>query len=244
RGDQSGLRRTGRAPGHPVARAQNAVQTRRAADPPTGPDRAVRRSADTARRVPPGLVRVRGTVRTPGTPGAPSRPDLRHRVPCPQHAPGARGLSSPAASTGAGEGGHEQWLLPGDRCTVGSMTLKTTSFLSVRRTGRLAAVGAAALTAAVVLTACGSTDGDASAAVTDENVTVEVGESDASAEAFNDADVMFVQMMIPHHAQALEMAEIMLAKEGLDPEVVALVEQIRDAQGPEIALMTGWLADW
>lgn len=124
------------------------------------------------------------------------------------------------------------------------MTLKTTSLLSVRRTGRLTAVGAAALTAAVVLTACGSTDGDASAAVTDENVTVEVGESDASAEAFNDADVMFVQMMIPHHAQALEMAEIMLAKEGLDPEVVALVEQIRDAQGPEIALMTGWLADW
>src|SRR5699024_5351801 len=237
RGDQSGLRRTGRAPGHPVARAQNAVQTRRAADPPTGPDRAVRRSADTARRVPPGLVRVRGTVRTPGTPGAPSRPDLRHRVPCPQHAPGARGLSSPAASTGAGEGGHEQWLLPGDRCTVGSMTLKTTSFLSVRRTGRLAAVGAAALTAAVVLTACGSSD---SATATDqEQVTVEVEDPGAGAEAVNDADVMFVQMMIPHHAQALEMAEIMLAKEGLDPEVVALVEQIRDAQGPEIALMTG-----
>ncbi len=124
------------------------------------------------------------------------------------------------------------------------MTIKTSFPLSARRTGRLAAAGAAALTAAVVLAACGSADDDSGAAATDEQVTVEVDESDASTEAFNDADVMFAQMMIPHHAQALEMAEIMLDKDGLDPEVVTLVEQIRDAQGPEIELMTDWLADW
>ena len=60
----------------------------------------------------------------------------------------------------------------------------------------------------------------------------------------NSADIMFVEMMIPHHEQAVEMSELILAKDGVDPEVVALAEQIRAAQDPEIALMEGWLDDW
>jgi uncharacterized protein (DUF305 family) len=60
----------------------------------------------------------------------------------------------------------------------------------------------------------------------------------------NAADVMFVQMMIPHHKQAVEMSEVILAKDGVDPEVVALAEQIRAAQDPEIDLMEQWLDDW
>jgi uncharacterized protein (DUF305 family) len=60
----------------------------------------------------------------------------------------------------------------------------------------------------------------------------------------NAADVMFVQMMIPHHEQAIEMSEIILAKDGVDPEVAALAEQIRAAQDPEIVLMKQWLDDW
>ncbi len=60
----------------------------------------------------------------------------------------------------------------------------------------------------------------------------------------NAADIMFVQMMIPHHEQAIEMSEIILAKDGVDPEVAELAEQIRAAQGPEIALMERWLDDW
>ncbi|WP_349427462.1 DUF305 domain-containing protein [Microbacterium sp. LWS13-1.2] len=58
------------------------------------------------------------------------------------------------------------------------------------------------------------------------------------------ADQMFVTMMIPHHEQAMEMAEIVLAKDGLDPRVVAIAERIRAAQGPEIELMENWLDDW
>lgn len=60
----------------------------------------------------------------------------------------------------------------------------------------------------------------------------------------NAADIMFVQMMIPHHEQAIEMSEIILAKDGVDPEVSALAEQIRAAQDPEITLMEQWLDDW
>ncbi|MGO1410401.1 MULTISPECIES: DUF305 domain-containing protein [unclassified Microbacterium] len=55
---------------------------------------------------------------------------------------------------------------------------------------------------------------------------------------------MFVTMMIPHHQQAIEMADIVLAKDGLDPAVAELAQQIKDAQGPEMERMLGWLDDW
>jgi uncharacterized protein (DUF305 family) len=60
----------------------------------------------------------------------------------------------------------------------------------------------------------------------------------------NAQDVMFAQMMIPHHRQALEMSEMVLAKEDVSPEVAALAGQIRDAQRPEIKTLTGWLESW
>lgn len=50
--------------------------------------------------------------------------------------------------------------------------------------------------------------------------------------------------MIPHHAQAVEMSDIVLAKDGVDPEVAQLAEEIKAAQAPEIETMTGWLEDW
>ncbi|MFC9917255.1 DUF305 domain-containing protein [Agromyces binzhouensis] len=58
------------------------------------------------------------------------------------------------------------------------------------------------------------------------------------------ADVMFAQMMIPHHEQAVEMSEELLAKDGIDDSVRDLAEQIMAAQQPEIDLMRGWLDAW
>ncbi|MDQ0799974.1 DUF305 domain-containing protein [Arthrobacter sp. SLBN-112] len=60
----------------------------------------------------------------------------------------------------------------------------------------------------------------------------------------NQADVMFAQMMIPHHAQAVEMSGIILAKPDTPAEVTALATKIKDAQAPEIQQMTGWLTGW
>lgn len=60
----------------------------------------------------------------------------------------------------------------------------------------------------------------------------------------NAADVMFAQMMLPHHEQAIEMSDSLLAKEGISPGLVDLAEQIKAAQGPEIDTLTGWLDDW
>jgi uncharacterized protein (DUF305 family) len=73
------------------------------------------------------------------------------------------------------------------------------------------------------------------------------GSADPSAsgnQTFNKADVKFAQTMIPHHEQAIEMSDIILTKSGVDPEVITLAQQIKDAQGPEMTTMTGLLTAW
>jgi uncharacterized protein (DUF305 family) len=56
--------------------------------------------------------------------------------------------------------------------------------------------------------------------------------------------VKFASMMIPHHNQAIEMSDILLAKDDIDAEVTALAQKIKVAQGPEVAQMSGWLVGW
>jgi uncharacterized protein (DUF305 family) len=65
-----------------------------------------------------------------------------------------------------------------------------------------------------------------------------------SSEAFNSADAMFATAMIPHHEQAVEMADVVLAKTGIDERVIKLAQQIKAAQDPETEMMKGWLSDW
>ena len=66
--------------------------------------------------------------------------------------------------------------------------------------------------------------------------------SDESAQ-FNNADVTFVQGMIPHHRGALEMAQLADGR-AEDPRVLGLADRIAAAQQPEIETMTGWLEQW
>lgn len=54
------------------------------------------------------------------------------------------------------------------------------------------------------------------------------------------ADVVFVEQMIPHHRQALEMAALADAR-AADPQVRALAARITAVQGPEIAVLQAWL---
>jgi uncharacterized protein (DUF305 family) len=64
-----------------------------------------------------------------------------------------------------------------------------------------------------------------------------------SAQDHNAADVTFAKQMIPHHAQALQMADLAL-KKTTTLEVGKFAEQIQAAQVPEIETMTGWLQSW
>lgn len=102
---------------------------------------------------------------------------------------------------------------------------------------RTAATAAIVLSAALVLAGC-------SAGSEDDSIPgMDHGASEQAADA-NDADVMFASMMIVHHEQAIEMSDIVLAKDGVHPGVVELAEAIKAAQGPEIEQLQGWLDDW
>lgn len=110
----------------------------------------------------------------------------------------------------------------------------------MRLTSRLA-VPAASAVLILALSACGSGDdshGTMSGAGTTSSSTAEGATTSAT------GDVEFAQMMIPHHEQAVEMADLALANDTASPEVKALAGQIKAAQDPEIQSMQGWLAQW
>ena len=65
--------------------------------------------------------------------------------------------------------------------------------------------------------------------------------SAAPAVNFNDADVMFLQMMYPHHAQAVEMAKLVPTR-SQNQQVKDLAAAIEKAQAPEMQQMTTLLA--
>ncbi|MCF8522290.1 MAG: DUF305 domain-containing protein [Pontimonas sp.] len=64
----------------------------------------------------------------------------------------------------------------------------------------------------------------------------------AEGSGFSASDVMFAQMMIPHHEQALDMSLIALERSTND-EVRDLAQRIYDGQGPEIEQMEKWIGD-
>lgn len=96
-----------------------------------------------------------------------------------------------------------------------------------------------ALTAGtLVLTACGG----GSDTATPESLPAV---AEAGSATFNDADVLFAQGMVPHHREAVAMADMALAPEaGANAEIVALATQIQGAQDPEIEQMTALLESW
>ena len=60
------------------------------------------------------------------------------------------------------------------------------------------------------------------------------------AEEPSHADIAFMQMMVPHHAQAVEMADL-ARRHAVDPGVRQMAARIGAAQGPEILTMSAWL---
>lgn len=106
----------------------------------------------------------------------------------------------------------------------------------------------AALAAALGLAGCAAESGGSGSAATHgmnhgSSSPMSSMMPDAGAE-HNEADIMFAQMMIPHHQQAVAMSDIILAKPDVPAEVTALATKIKDAQAPEIETMTGWLTGW
>ena len=59
---------------------------------------------------------------------------------------------------------------------------------------------------------------------------------------WNHSDIAFVQMMVPHHAQALQMSRLARSR-AASPVVRRLAQRIDASQGPEILLMASWLEE-
>ncbi len=99
--------------------------------------------------------------------------------------------------------------------------------------------------AALILAGCSSGDGADSAAPPAAGAPAEATAADGAGAQprFNDADVAFVEGMYPHHAQAVEMTGMIDGRTG-DPDVIALAEQIAQAQQPEMDQMTALLTEW
>jgi uncharacterized protein (DUF305 family) len=108
----------------------------------------------------------------------------------------------------------------------------------VRRTAAVAAAGAAAL----VLAACGG-GGDSSAGHDGHSTKSPSASASASQGQHNAADVTFAKGMIPHHRQAIEMADLAPSR-AESAEVKKLAADIKKAQGPEIRTLSGWLTYW
>ncbi|AWK76762.1 DUF305 domain-containing protein (plasmid) [Rhodococcus oxybenzonivorans] len=116
---------------------------------------------------------------------------------------------------------------------------------SPRSTRARFALSAAAVSGVLVLAGCSDNSGGGhdmsqmsnNAASTTSSSSTTTG----AVAAFNDADVMFLQMMYPHHAQAVEMAN-MVEGRTTNPQVLDLAKKIAAAQGPEMEQMTALLA--
>ncbi|RZU72991.1 uncharacterized protein (DUF305 family) [Micromonospora kangleipakensis] len=116
--------------------------------------------------------------------------------------------------------------------------------MSTRIIARRAALAGATALAALALAACGDADHSTSGSGHGMPGMGGTGTpAPAASASFGDADVMFARMMVPHHEQAVRMAELADSR-ATDPEVKKLAGQIKAAQAPEIATMTGWLAAW
>ena len=107
---------------------------------------------------------------------------------------------------------------------------------------------ALALAGALALTACGGGNDTAASGSGSSMGGMDHGSSSApsagaSTSAMgNDADVAFLTGMKPHHEQAVEMSDMVLAAEPPAP-VAELAQQVKAAQGPEIEQMDQMLTD-
>jgi uncharacterized protein (DUF305 family) len=93
-----------------------------------------------------------------------------------------------------------------------------------------------AIAAALALTGCTIDIGDTNS---DDNSGMMNHQSDI---AYSGADIMFAQMMIPHHQQAVDMGTLAETR-ALSPEVKKLAAEIKAEQAPEIVQMEAWLED-
>jgi uncharacterized protein (DUF305 family) len=107
---------------------------------------------------------------------------------------------------------------------------------------KMMVLASGALATALVVAGCSGTAGSGHSSM---NMSGSSSSATATAAgAHNQADISFAQNMVMHHQQAIEMADMVLGKTGVNAKVTELAQNIKDAQQPEIDTMNGWLKSW
>jgi uncharacterized protein (DUF305 family) len=115
------------------------------------------------------------------------------------------------------------------------------NFCSMTRTPsrRTVALTLVTIATAGVLAACGSSE----EAVPPTPMPMMSSAAPSASIDSRAADIMFAQVMIPHHQQAIEMSDMALSQASSN-DIKDLADQMKSEQAPEIAVMRGWLANW
>ena len=124
---------------------------------------------------------------------------------------------------------------------------------TVTSRGMRVTLNAAAAAAALLLAGCSNNDsGDSSSSSSMSGMPGMSHSSSSSAMTstgsmpgaeYNDADVTFLEMMYPHHAQAIDMAKL-APERSQNPKILALATRIEQAQAPEMEQITMLLASF
>jgi uncharacterized protein (DUF305 family) len=106
-----------------------------------------------------------------------------------------------------------------------------------KKTGVLLAI--IALLGATVISFAVNRDGDH---MDNNGMGGHMGNHSTGTSSYTGADIMFLQMMIPHHQQAVDISNLAM-KTSKDSELLALAKKIAADQTSEIAMMKAWLKD-
>lgn len=93
------------------------------------------------------------------------------------------------------------------------------------------------IAAALLLGACGTAPEAPASQVTPAQAAVQ------AEGGHNDTDVMYLQMMLAHHEQGLEMVRL-AEKKASRSEIRTLAQAVDATQSDEVEMMTGWLKQW
>ena len=117
-------------------------------------------------------------------------------------------------------------------------------FMTITKLRRRITGLAAAVAFGVGVVSCAAQDQNATdAPQTDmDGVAVTAGANQPA--EVNEVDLHFVAMMTPHHQQAVDMSEIILAADGTSAATDDLADRIKVGQQQEIDTMVGWADDW
>lgn len=95
----------------------------------------------------------------------------------------------------------------------------------------------------LALAACGTATSPAPVASAQAVVSAQAVAEIQAGDQFNDTDVMFLQMLVYHQKQGLEMTAT-AASRAQDPALKTLAQAVQATEKDELSMMRSWLTEW